>query len=157
MDIMDIFVIIPVYNEQESLPGLFKQLVPAIDNLKRECEIIFVNDGSWDASLPLLLQEFKKRLDIIKILDLNGNFGQHAAIMAGFQATQGEIIITMDADLQNLPEEIPKIIAYMGKGHDVVRTIRENRKDSVGEYIGRIYQEVRKRPHFIVRKFYQKN
>ena len=124
-------VIVPVYNEEESLPTLFERLLPVMDALDRPYELIFINDGSRDASLPLLLQAHKRRPDVVKVLDLNGNFGQHMAIMAGFKAAGGDIIITMDADLQNPPEEISRIVACIDEGHDVVGTIRQHRKDTL--------------------------
>lgn len=124
-------VIIPVYNEEESLPTLFERLFPVMDALGRSYELIFVNDGSRDASLPLLIQAHKRRPEVVKVLDLNGNFGQHMAIMAGFKAAGGDIIITIDADLQNPPEEISRIVACIDEGHDVVGTIRQHRKDTL--------------------------
>ena len=130
---MDISVIIPVYNEEESLPKLFDHLNPVIRDIEaqgRTCEVIYVNDGSRDASLALLLKQRKEWLDVVKILDFNGNFGQHMAIMAGFKASSGDIVITMDADLQNPPEEIPRIVQCIDDGHDVVGTIREHRQDT---------------------------
>ena len=126
-----ISVIIPVYNEEESLPTLFERLFPVMDALDRPYELIFVNDGSRDTSLPLLLQAHKKRPDVVKVLDLNGNFGQHMAIMAGFKSAKGDVLITMDADLQNPPEEISRIVACIDEGHDVVGTIRQHRKDTL--------------------------
>ena len=127
----DISVVIPVYNEEDSLPALFERLFPVLEKLGRPCEVIFVNDGSRDASLPLLLQERRKRPDMVRVIDFNGNFGQHMAIMAGFGAAGGADIITMDADLQNPPEEIPRIVDCLDRGHDVVGTIRQHRQDTL--------------------------
>jgi undecaprenyl-phosphate 4-deoxy-4-formamido-L-arabinose transferase len=124
-------VIVPVYSEEETLPSLFGRLLPVMDALGRPFEVVFVNDGSRDASLPLLLQEYRKRPDVVRVIDLNGNFGQHMAIMAGFKAAKGDIVVTMDADLQNPPEEIPRIVACIDEGHDVVGTIRMHRKDTL--------------------------
>lgn len=126
-----ISIVIPVYNEEESLPELFRRLMPVLKNLNRPFEIIFVNDGSKDLSLPLLLKEYNQHSDVIRVIDLNGNFGQHMAIMAGFKSAKGTFIITMDADLQNPPEEIPNIISQLENGHDVVGTIRQKRKDTL--------------------------
>lgn len=122
-------VIIPVYNEEESLPRLFERLVPVIEGINAPCEVIFINDGSRDRSLPLLLRFYEEHPDWVRIIDFNGNFGQHMAILAGFSKCRGEQIITMDADLQNPPEEIPKIIAELDAGHDVVGTHRVGRRD----------------------------
>ena len=122
-----ISVIIPVYNEAQSLSALFARLFPVMNAYSHE--IIFVNDGSKDESLAILLREQKKN-SCMKVIDLNGNFGQHMAIMAGFEICKGSLIITMDADLQNPPEEIPKIINEFKNGHDVIGTIRMKRKDT---------------------------
>ena len=127
-----ISIVIPVYNEQDNLPELFRRLFPVMENLNRQYEIILVNDGSRDSSLPLMLQEQKNNPNgkNLRVIDFNGNFGQHTAILAGFKASKGNHIITLDADLQNPPEEIPKLLSLLENGHDVVGTIRKNRKDS---------------------------
>lgn len=126
----DISVIVPVYNEEESLPRLFERLFPVLENLKRPYEAIFINDGSRDMTLPLLLQAQKRYPDTVRVIDFNGNFGQHMAIMAGFENSCGQIVITLDADLQNPPEEIPRIVECVDRGHDVVGTIRKERRDT---------------------------
>lgn len=126
----EISVIIPAYNEEESLPELFERIFPALDGLKRSYEVIFVNDGSRDATLPLLLQEQKRRSDRMKVIDFNGNFGQHMAIMAGFGCARGKMVVTLDADLQNPPEEISRMVQCIDDGHDVVGTVRKERQDS---------------------------
>jgi len=125
-----ISVVIPVYNEEESLRGLFASLFPVLEGLGRPYEVIFINDGSRDASLPLLLGELKHHPDVMRIIDFNGNFGQHMAIMAGLEASCGDMVITLDADLQNPPEEIPRIVRCVDDGHDVVGTVRQKRRDS---------------------------
>lgn len=125
-----ISVVIPVFNEQDSLPELFRRLFSVMQNLNTPYEIILINDGSKDSSLPIMLQERKNHPDTLRIIDFNGNFGQHTAIMAGFKISRGDLVITMDADLQNPPEEIPRIIAEYESGHDVIGTIRQKRKDS---------------------------
>ena len=126
----DISIIIPVYNEEESLPKLFERLFPVLESLRRPYEAIFINDGSRDTTLPLLLQAQKRYPDTVRVIDFNGNFGQHMAIMAGFENSCGQIVITLDADLQNPPEEIPRIVECVDKGHDVVGTIRKERQDT---------------------------
>ena len=123
-------VIIPAYNEEESLPKLFGRLFPALEGMKRPYEVIFINDGSRDTTLPLLLQARKKYPETLRVIDFNGNFGQHMAIMAGFDNSRGDIVIPLDADLQNPPEEIPRIVKCIDEGHDVVGTVRRQRKDS---------------------------
>lgn len=125
----EISIVIPVYNEEESLLQLFKELYPVMDNLKRSFEIIFINDGSRDKSFSMLYDFQKKHEKTVRVIDLNGNFGQHMAITSGFANVRGQYVITMDADLQNPPEEIPKIIAKMDEGYDVIGTCRQNRHD----------------------------
>ncbi|HOV28600.1 MAG TPA: glycosyltransferase [Synergistales bacterium] len=122
-------VVIPVYNEEESLPLLFARLMPVLENLNRPYEVVFINDGSRDRSLALLLDCRERYPGRVVVVDFNGNFGQHMAIMAGFSQARGEMIVTMDADLQNPPEEIPRILAEMEAGHDVVGTVRSGRQD----------------------------
>ena len=129
LDNNKISIVIPVYNEEENLPELFRRLFAVAENLNQPYEIILVNDGSKDSSLPLMLQE-RRNHSAIRIIDFNGNFGQHTAIIAGFKSARGGKIITLDADLQNPPEEIPRIIAELESGHDVVGTIRKKRRDS---------------------------
>jgi undecaprenyl-phosphate 4-deoxy-4-formamido-L-arabinose transferase len=125
-----ISVVIPVYNEAGNLAVLCDRLLPVMDNLKKTYEIIFVNDGSKDNSLKILQNIFSQHLENIKIIDFNGNFGQHMAVLAGFQLSKGEIIITLDADLQNPPEEIPKLVAKIEEGFDLVSGVRADRHDS---------------------------
>jgi undecaprenyl-phosphate 4-deoxy-4-formamido-L-arabinose transferase len=123
-------VVIPVYNEEAGLPALFARLYPALDALKQPYEVILVNDGSRDRSAALLREQFAKRADVTRVILLNGNFGQHMAIMAGFERCRGERIVTLDADLQNPPEEIGKLLAAMDAGHDYVGGVRRSRQDS---------------------------
>ena len=99
-------VIVPVYNEEDVLPALFDRLYPALDALGERYEIIFVNDGSRDRSAQMLAEQFRQRPDVTRVVLFNGNFGQHMAIMAGFEHVRGQLAITLDADLQNPPEEI---------------------------------------------------
>ena len=127
-------IVIPVYNEQEGLQALFDRLYPAMDQLQAKLnlryEIIFVNDGSKDRSAGMLAAQFDLRPDTTRVVLFQNNFGQHMAIMAGFEYARGESIITLDADLQNPPEEIALLAAKLIKGHDYVGTIRSNRQDS---------------------------
>jgi undecaprenyl-phosphate 4-deoxy-4-formamido-L-arabinose transferase len=122
-------VVIPVYNEEEVLNALFARLYPALDALAISYEIVFVNDGSRDRSVAILREQFQKRPDVTRVILFNGNFGQHMAIMAGFEHCRGERIVTLDADLQNPPEEIGKLLAAMDEGHDYVGSIRRMRRD----------------------------
>ena len=125
-----ISVVIPVYNEEAVLPALFARLYPALDALGQSYELIFVNDGSRDRSAAILKQQFERRPDVTRVILFNGNFGQHMAIMAGFEHVRGERIVTLDADLQNPPEEIGKLLAKMDEGHDYVGSVRANRRDT---------------------------
>lgn len=124
----EISIIIPVYNEEESLRTLLDALLPVMRSLERAYEIIFVNDGSKDASFGILY-DFHKTHPEVRVIDLNGNYGQHMAIMAGFELARGGKILVMDADLQNPPEAIPQILVKMDEGHDVIGTYRVGRKD----------------------------
>jgi undecaprenyl-phosphate 4-deoxy-4-formamido-L-arabinose transferase len=127
-------IVIPVYNEEEGLQALFARLYPAMDQLQAKLnlryEIIFVNDGSKDRSAGMLAAQFDLRPDVTRVVLFQNNFGQHMAIMAGFEYARGQYIITLDADLQNPPEEIALLAAELIKGHDYVGTIRSNRQDS---------------------------
>jgi undecaprenyl-phosphate 4-deoxy-4-formamido-L-arabinose transferase len=124
-----ISVVIPVYNEEANLEVLMSRLMPVMKNLEKSFEIILIDDGSRDHSLALL-KEFASN-PFVRVVELTRNYGQHAAIMAGFSIVRGDIVVTMDADLQNPPEEIPNLISVMEKGsYDVVGTIRKRRKDS---------------------------
>jgi undecaprenyl-phosphate 4-deoxy-4-formamido-L-arabinose transferase len=126
---VQVAVVIPVYNEEENLPALMQRLMPVMLSLGKSFEIIFIDDGSHDQSLQIL-KEFTKNSQV-RVVELTKNYGQHAAIMAGFSITQADIIITMDADLQNPPEEIINLVKVMEEGnYDVVGTIRKGRKDS---------------------------
>jgi undecaprenyl-phosphate 4-deoxy-4-formamido-L-arabinose transferase len=125
-----ISVIIPVYNEEDVLTALFARLYPSLDALGEPYEVIFVNDGSRDRSPQMLADQFRARPDVTRVVLFNGNFGQHMAIMAGFEHVRGQMAITLDADLQNPPEEIPRLVAAIRGGHDYVGTIRRQREDS---------------------------
>ncbi|MGD9788055.1 MAG: glycosyltransferase [Sulfuricellaceae bacterium] len=126
----EVSVIIPVYNEEEGLQVLFDRLYPALDKLGTSYEIVFVNDGSKDRSAAILREQFQKRPDVTRVILFGANFGQHMAIMAGFEHCRGSRIVTLDADLQNPPEEIAKLLAKMDEGHDYVGSIRKQRNDS---------------------------
>jgi undecaprenyl-phosphate 4-deoxy-4-formamido-L-arabinose transferase len=123
-------VVIPVYNEEASLPTLFERLYPALDVLGTTYEVIFVNDGSRDRSAALLREQWERRPETTRVVLFNANYGQHPAIVAGFEHCRGERIVTMDADLQNPPEEIARLLAAMDAGHDYVGGVRRDREDS---------------------------
>lgn len=129
MDKPYISIIIPVYNEEGNLPNLMGRLYPVMQQLAKPFEIIFTDDGSRDRSLEML-KEMAATYPEVRVVEFNGNFGQHMAIMAAFEVSHGEIMVTLDADLQNPPEEIPKLVAEVEKGHDVVGSIRQKRQDT---------------------------
>ena len=109
-------VVIPVYNEEAGLPALFDRLYPALDAIGQPYEVIFVNDGSRDRSAAMLREQFARRPDVTRVVLLNGNFGQHLAIIAGFEHCRADRVVTLDADLQNPPEEIVHLLREMDRG-----------------------------------------
>ena len=123
-------IVIPVYNEEAGLAHLFARLYPALDALGMDYEIIFVNDGSRDNSISILAAQYRQRPDVTRVVLFNGNYGQHMAILAGFEQTRGDIVVTLDADLQNPPEEVANLVAKIREGHDYVGSIRRKRRDS---------------------------
>jgi undecaprenyl-phosphate 4-deoxy-4-formamido-L-arabinose transferase len=125
----DVSVVIPVFNEEDGLPLLFARLYPALDALGRSYEIVFVDDGSSDRSVARLREQFERRPDVTRVVILARNAGQHLAILAAFAQARGTYVITLDADLQNPPEEIARLIAAMDAGADYVGTVRRSRQD----------------------------
>jgi len=123
-------VVVPVYNEEDNLPELLQRLLASCRSLKRPFEIVCVDDGSRDNSASILQEAARQNLGEIVCVLLNRNYGQHSAIMAGFERVRGDLILTIDADLQNPPEEIPKLVEKAESGFDVVGTIRVDRRDS---------------------------
>ncbi len=123
-----ISVVIPLYNEEENIKPLVNELNDVIKDIDGKAEIVFVDDGSIDNTVSVLEKELRKYDLKFKIVKLRRNFGQTAAIMAGFDNAEGDIIITMDGDLQNDPKDIKKILQYMDE-YDVVSGWRKNRKD----------------------------
>src|ERR1700730_11903564 len=142
----ELSILIPVYNEEEVLPALFARLYPALDALGRGYEIVFVNDGSRDRSAALLRTQFELRPDVTRVVLFSSNFGQHRAILAGFAHAHGRYVITLDADLQNPPEEIARVLSELDAGHDYVGTIRIQRKDVAWRrYASRLMNRIRER------------
>ncbi|MBI1881515.1 MAG: glycosyltransferase family 2 protein [Chloroflexi bacterium] len=119
-------IVLPVYNEAESLPHLLEELVPALEATGRTFEIICIDDGSHDNSFAEL-QKLRAQDKRVRIVRFRRNFGQTAAFAAGFDRAQGEIVITMDADLQNDPADIPNLLAKIDEGYDVVSGWRVKR------------------------------
>ncbi|HOK06855.1 MAG TPA: glycosyltransferase [Syntrophales bacterium] len=125
-----ISLVIPVYNEEKNLRPLMERITAAMAPLGRPYEVIFIDDGSRDSSLEIL-KDLASRPEV-RVVELTRNYGQHAAILAGFSVCRGEIVVTLDADLQNPPEEIPRLVGVMEEGaYDVVGTIRKHRRDSL--------------------------
>lgn len=129
-EIKKVSVVIPVYNEEESLPQLLERTIKSCKQLKQEYELILVDDGSSDNSAKMLEEAAAIEENHVIAIILNRNYGQHSAIMAGFNQADGDLVITLDADLQNPPEEIPRLVTTAEEGYDVVGTRRRNRQDS---------------------------
>lgn len=136
-----ISILVPVLNEEESLKELHQRLSDTLEGLKRTYEIIYINDGSTDRTQEIL-EDFHNSDSHVKVIEFNRNYGQHMALFAGFEYARGEVVITIDGDLQNPPEEIPKLVRTMEEGYEVVGTYRKRRKDSI----------FRKIPSYIVNK-----
>ena len=123
-------VVVPVFNEEANLQTLFARTLPVLRRLGRPFELVLVDDGSRDGTLEMLLDARSESPEVV-VVSFVRNFGQHAAVIAGFAAARGEFVVTLDADLQNPPEEIPRLVAEYAKGHDLVGTIRVGRKDTL--------------------------
>ncbi len=123
-----ISVVIPAYNEEENIPVLYERLKNVLERLGENYEIIFVDDGSEDRT-PEVLRDIAKRDRSVKVVRFRRNYGQTAAMYAGFEHAKGDVIITMDADLQNDPEDIPVLLEKVREGYDIVSGWRKDRKD----------------------------
>jgi glycosyltransferase involved in cell wall biosynthesis len=124
----DVSVVIPVYNEKENTSLLYRDLKTVLNGLKCRYEILFVDDGSTDGTREVL-RDLSKKDSAVRTVFFRGNFGQSSAMAAGFQISRGEIVISMDGDLQNDPKEIPRLIEKLNEGYDVVSGWRKQRKD----------------------------
>ncbi len=122
-------LVIPVYNEEKNLAELIERCSKVCREIGKSYEIVLVDDGSKDGSAQMIKQASVKQAEIVGVL-LNRNYGQHAAVMAGLAQAHGEVVVTLDADLQNPPEEIPKLMAEIDNGYDVVGSVRQMRQDS---------------------------
>ncbi len=136
-----ISVLVPILNEEESLPELHVRLQASLGGMNKPYEIIYINDGSTDRT-EQILETFHNEDSRVKVIEFNRNYGQHMALFAGFDYAEGEIVVTIDADLQNPPEEIPRLVAKAEEGYEVVATYRKNRRDSL----------FRKLPSYIVNR-----
>ncbi len=124
-----ISVVVPVYNEAANLPDLWARISAVMEQMGRPWEVVFIDDGSSDDSLKMLKGFGNEAPGHVRVVELSRNFGQHSAILAGFKQSKGDIVVTLDADLQNPPEEIPRLIAAIDAGNDVVGGWREERQD----------------------------
>lgn len=122
-------IVVPVYNEEANLLPLYERLAPVMDRIGGGAEAILVDDGSADRTLEIL-RTLAARDPRLRVISFNRNYGQHAAVMAGFEVTRGDTVVTLDADLQNPPEDIPKLLAKAAEGFDIVGGWRERRQDS---------------------------
>ena len=122
-------IVIPVYNEAANLPDLWTRVAAVMKRMGRPWEVVFVDDGSADDSLKMLKGFADEAPGHVRVVELSRNFGQHSAILAGFRQSKGDIVVTLDADLQNPPEEIPRLIQAIDDGNDVVGGWREERQD----------------------------
>lgn len=121
-------LVIPVFNEEPNLEPLYERLEPVLEKLGQPYEVIFVDDGSRDRSIEVM-RGLQAKHDAVRLIQLNRNYGQHAAVSAGLNHARGDVIVTLDADLQNPPEEIPRLLDKVSEGHDVVGGWRQNRQD----------------------------
>lgn len=143
---MDLSVVIPIYNEEQNIALLYERLNAVLSTLSLTYEVILVNDGSKDRSAQMLDDMYTKDAAHVRVIHFNGNFGQHMAIMAGFEQSTGKTVVTLDADLQNPPEEIPKLLAEIAKGHDIVEGVRQVRKDNAfRRYASRLNNWIRQK------------
>lgn len=123
-----ISIVIPVKDEEANLPILYEEIAKVCIEALQNCEIIFINDGSAD-NTQAVIEKIHSKDPRVKVIELRRNFGQTAAMSAGFDLAQGKVIITMDADLQNDPKDIPSLINKINEGYDIVSGWRKNRKD----------------------------
>jgi len=127
-DIPDVSVVIPIFNEADNIEQLHQRLSTTLTGMGRSYEVWYIDDGSSDGSLELL-RDIARHDSRVGIIELTRNFGQHAAVLAGFAAARADIVVTLDADLQNPPEEIPRLVAKLEEGYEVVGGWREERQD----------------------------
>ncbi|PJA55854.1 glycosyltransferase, partial [Candidatus Roizmanbacteria bacterium CG_4_9_14_3_um_filter_33_18] len=123
-------IILPVYNEQENLTSLFTRVNKVLQSLKKEYEIIFVNDGSHDKTKEIL-EDLHKKNNNIKVINFSRNFGHQTAVTAGLDFASGDAVAILDADLQDPPEILPKFFAKLNEGYEVVYAIRKKRKENI--------------------------
>lgn len=130
MQNIEISVVVPMYNEQVNVDELCERVLKTMDATKRSYELVCVDDGSRDGTSDLLKKWFQKRDDVMRIITFNVNYGQYVAILAGFEHVRGDVIVTLDADMQNLPEEIPLLLEKIDEGYDLAGGYRKQRHDN---------------------------
>ncbi len=129
---MDVSILIPLLNEEESLRELYRRIAEAMDPLGREWEVVFVNDGSTDGSMDVLKELYDAHTNV-KVLAFGRNLGKSAALAVGFREVQGQAVVTMDADLQDDPSEIPKMLDLLDQGCDLVSGWKKDRQDPLSK------------------------
>ena len=127
---MNLSLVIPVFNEKDNLPLLFEAIYKTLPPMNKTWEVILVDDGSRDKSLDVLRSFAKDAPECVRVISFRRNFGQTAAIAAGIDYAQGEIIVLLDADMQNDPADIPMLLAKLDEGYDLVSGWRKDRKDN---------------------------
>ena len=150
MNNVDISIVVPVFNEEENIETLVQRVTSTMDDYasvhKKTYELILVDDGSSDKTPELLDQIYERRGDVVKVITFNGNYGQYVAILAGFENVSGDVIVTLDADLQNLPEEIPMLLDKVDEGYDLVGSYRKKRNDNLFRtYASKAINKIRKK------------
>jgi undecaprenyl-phosphate 4-deoxy-4-formamido-L-arabinose transferase len=136
-------IVVPVFNESANLGALWARLRPVLDSLGRPWETVFIDDGSRDDSLAILRELAATEDGRVRVVELARNFGQHSAILAGFRQSRGDVVVTLDADLQNPPEEIPRLLDAIDDGNDVVGGWREERHDQAfRKYASRLHNRL---------------
>ena len=128
--ITSVSVVAPVFNEEKALPEFIRRTLAALGSLSLPFELILVDDGSRDGSAEIISRAAREHPGIVRGIIFNRNYGQHMAVLCGLSETRGEIVITLDTDLQNPPEEIPNLVQKAGEGYDVVGSVRMNRRDT---------------------------
>ena len=123
-------IVVPIFNEEESIPVLFQSIMAAGKSFGQPYEIIFIDDGSSDRT-PLLLSQLHRDYSCVRVIEFRKNYGQTSAMAAGFRATRGEFVVSMDGDLQNDPSDIPKLLDKLNEGYGVVCGWRKERKDKL--------------------------
>ncbi len=126
---IQLLIIVPLYNEEKCIDELYERLEKVLEDTKMTYEIVFVDDGSKDATYKNMMKHYKEN-GILKVIKLRRNYGQSAALAAGFDHASGKIYISMDGDLQHFPEEIPNFLQKMSEGYDIVSGWRKDRVDN---------------------------